>query len=103
MIRRPPRPPRTYTLFPYTTTFRPPATARLCQRAGGPRRRDLARPGRYVPAARRTGRPAQPARRAVAGTGDCRIFDVGGTTTGGNAVPGAVSLERESTRLNSSH
>src|SRR3546814_13948842 len=35
MIRHPPRPTRTDTLFPYTTLFRSPSGNRLCESRGG--------------------------------------------------------------------
>src|SRR3546814_8289196 len=52
MIRRPPRPTRTYTLFPYTTLFRSlrgPGCAGGVQRAGPAAAADESQPARAAP------------------------------------------------------
>src|SRR2546426_7140762 len=77
MIRRPPR----STLFPYTTLFRSQTVVRDASRDGGGRGGGR-RPGRRPDDAA----PRSPGRRAP-GDGGCPV----------------LSLDRKSTRLNSSH
>src|SRR3712207_8276475 len=85
MIRRPPR----STLFPYTTLFR---SRRAAQRHGGDEARPRARHGDVLRAAPRLG-----AARHLPRGADLAAQE------GARAVTAAPSVDRKSTRLNSSH
>src|SRR3546814_12790400 len=84
LIRRPPRSTRTYTLFPYTTLFRSPASEAEGRGFESLRAHQL----------------SFPSARATAPQPESDIFEpVTGTVRFSPAQPG----DRKSTRLNSSH
>src|SRR3712207_8011864 len=88
MIRRPPRPP----LFPYTTLFRSPASGATAASAAAAGVSTIARPGRIA---------APPAEVAKA----AEFWEAVGILPVEVVVPegSGVTLDRKSTRLNSSH
>src|SRR5690348_18357932 len=95
MLRRPPRP----TLFPYTTLFRSPGDAMtLGQRVAvleGGRLRQVGTPAEVY------GRPASVFVARLLGSPGMNIL--AGRGKGGVVDVGVWSVDRKSTRLNSSH